>query len=288
MLSRSRRIQGYTIGRGAALMNSTFETLSRLITVRDLSQPFCDRFEVSTLAEDVWQEWDEDCIESGECPLDQIALATDQGSVLGWLGYDSLREGKTVGECLDPIAPGAILAANTPVIEAVKTLATTKLPFLFTLEGHSLSGCIGFSDLYKLPFRLCLFSLLLGIEQLASELIKTKPAQSLKTLSPDRLEKIKKVYRIRNLSLNNDGHEFEALMVDCTTFADKIRILRSVFKSVVPACGDSLINTAEQLRNDLAHSREDSDLAKSLKRETLLPLILWAETIQKELETALG
>jgi hypothetical protein len=269
-------------------MSSTFSTLSRLITVRDLSAPLYGPIEVSVPAKDAWQDWSEESIDRDTNPMDEIALATDGGSVVGWLAYESLEEGKTVGECVDVIAPDAILSANTPVIDAVRSLAKTRHHFFFTLEGQSLSGWIGFSHLYKLPFRLCLFSLLLGIEQLASELISTKPTTSLKVLRPKRLEKLKEVYRLRKLGLDKDGNQSDALLVDCTTFADKIMILRRVFKGVVPACGDPVFDAAEKIRNDLAHPRRDGDLAESLKRETLLPLIEWSETIQRELEAALG
>ena len=269
-------------------MSTPFEVLSRMITVRDLSEPISRSYETSEPVADIFPLWWEECDERGEDPMDQIGLATAEGHVVGWFGFDMLDTGKTIGECAEPIAAEAIIAADTPAIEAVKIFNTTAQHFFFTLEKNALSGWLGYSDLFKLPFRLCLFSLLLGIEQLASDLCKTQLRASLDALKPDRLEKVKDTYRRRGLKYDQAGNEYDSPLLDCTMFLDKITIIRKLFVQSVPAAKDRLFNTAESIRNDLAHPRDGSVIADRLQREKLLPLIAWSETIQQQMEQALG
>jgi hypothetical protein len=129
--------------------------------------------------------------------------------------------------------------------------------------------------------------LFLGIEQLASDLCKTQPLASLGALTPGRLNKAKETYQNRGFRYNNGGKEYEADLLDCTLFADKIRILQKLFKQMVPASTDGLFDLAESIRNDLAHPRDESVLAGRLERDKLLPLIDWSEKIQRQMEKAL-
>lgn len=268
-------------------MSTPFEVLARMITVRDLSEPIFGRFDVSNSAAEVSEQFWEECDERGEDPMDHIALATREGHVVGWFGFDMLETDKTIGECLEALAPEAILAAGTPVMEAVKAFATVEKHFFFTLENNSITACLAYRDLFKLPFRLCLFSLLLGIEQLASDLCKTRPHASLEALKPDRLKKLKETYLSRGLKYDRDGNEYEAGLLDCTMFLDKIMILRKLFSKEVPASEDHLFDAAERIRNDLAHPRDGSVIADRLKRENLLPLIDWSAKIQQQMKQAL-
>lgn len=219
--------------------------------------------------------------------MDQIALVRRQRQIIGWIGFDMLDADKTICECADPISPDAILASNTPIIEALPALTDERYPFLFVLEKNSLAEWISFSHLYKLPFRLCLFSLLLGVEQLCSELLKMDASEALSALRPKRIDGARAVYAKRGLRLNGHGKEYQTLLLDCTTFADKLGMVQSVFGASVPASKSPYFIRAEQVRNELAHTHEESDLAKQLKKDVLMPLIQWAETIQAESSVAI-
>jgi hypothetical protein len=268
-------------------MSTPFEVFSRLVTVRDISQPILGRFDIALSVEELNHLWVEKSDERGEDPMNQIALATDKGHVIGWLSFDSLWAEKSVGECTDPIDHNTILAAGTPIIDAVRAFATTSQLFFFVLENNSLTGVLFYGDLYKLPFRLCLLSMLLGIEQLASDLCKTQPVASLGALNSRRLGKAKETYRDRRYRYDDNGKEYEADLLDCTMFIDKVTILQEVFEQTVPASTDRLFKFAEKFRNDLAHPREEGFLAGKLKRDKLLPLIDWAEKIQRQMEQTL-
>jgi len=258
-----------------------------MITVRDISRKIFGKFEITNSSNEVFDRWYEDTADSGENPMNQIALATNSGRVVGWLGLDMLVTNKCIGECIDLVTPEMIMAAGTPLLEAAKAFATTDQHLFFTLEDNSLSGWLCYDDLFKLPFRLCLFSLLLGVEQLATDICKLQPGKSLNALSSGRLEKAKKTYSDRGFRRDQNGNESELELLDCTMFSDKIRILRKLFTREVPAASDSLFDFAECIRNDLAHPRDEDVIAVKLKRDKLLPFIEWSENVQKQMEQVL-
>lgn len=151
--------------------------------------------------------------------MDQIALAMKNGRVIGWFGFDMLDADQSIiGDCAEPLRPDGMLAADTPVIEAAKAFAGDAPHIYFILNENRIDGWLGYGDLYQLPFRLCLFALLLGIEQLASDLAKTQPHGSLGALSINRLQKVKLTYQNRGLRLDRNGNEYESILLDCTTF----------------------------------------------------------------------
>jgi len=264
-----------------------FELLTQLITVRDLCDPIQGKYEISQPVADVNEAWIEQCAESGQDPMDQIALATENGRTVGWIGFDMLMSDKSIRECFEPLRPDAMLAAGTPVIEAVKAMSNDEPHFYFILDENRISGWLGYAHLYKLPFRLCLLALLLGIEHLASDLIKREPDASLAVLSPERVAKLKPTYKNRGFRLNEQSEEYPSLLLDCTMFADKVKILKKLFVAEVPAARDKLFETAEKLRNSLAHPRDEDEIVDAMSREKLVPFIAWAGTIHAELENAL-
>jgi len=129
--------------------------------------------------------------------------------------------------------------------------------------------------------------LLLGIEQLASDLAKSQAHSSLAALNPTRLKKAKEIYKLRKLPLHPNGDEYESKLLDCTAFVDKIIILEEVFNNVVPACLNSLSKKAESIRNSLAHPGDEGEVVKVIDRRVLLPFLMWAEEIQAQMRQAL-
>lgn len=265
----------------------SFELLTRLITVRDLAQPIFGQFDVSESVADVFETWNETCMDTGQNPMDGIALATEHGRPVGWFGFDMLHEGKLIRDCADPLLPNNMLSANTPVLEAAKAFDVRGAHHYFILNENRIDGWMGYGDLFKLPFRLCLFALLLGIEQLASDLAHTQPRSALAALSPGLLEGAKRTYAKRGLGLDPDGKEYDSSLLDCTTFAGKIKILRKNFKGKVPACSNRLFDTAEDMRNSLAHPRNEGQVSELLERGVLLPFLNWATEIQAQMKRVL-
>lgn len=264
-----------------------FALLAQLITVRNLCEPIRAKYEITQTVSVANVAWVEQCAESDQDPMDEIALVTERGRIVGWLGFDMLMADKSIGDCFEPLRLDAMLTADTPVMEAVKALSKEDPHFYFVLDESRISGWLGYTHLYKLPFRLCLMALLLGIEHLASDLIKREPDASRAVLSPERVAKLKQIYKSRGFRENENGEEYGSLLLDCTTLADKMKILRKRFGTVVPASRDKLFDTAEKMRNSLAHPREEDEIADVLDRRKLIPFIAWAERIRSEMEAAL-
>jgi hypothetical protein len=266
---------------------STFKVLSELISVDDICEPFIGEFDISQSVESVDEEWQIDlCGEKGLDPMEQIALVKSNQKIIGWIGFDMLIPSKTLYECMDPISEDILISSDTPLLEAIHVYCRRNISIYLVLKGNRFIGYLHYSHFHKLPFRLCLFALLMDLERTLLEITKSDPTSFLKNLTEERLNYAKKVYGYRGLSLNEENKVFDSKLIECTTFIDKFKMLRKnpVIVQKWPNINSKFTNTAEKIRNSIAHAEgeEESGLLP-IKREELLPFIQWAEELQLQL-----
>ena len=228
---------------------STFKVLSELIRVDDICEPFIGEFDNSQSVESIWEEWSMDlCDEKGLDPMEQIGLVKSNQKIIGWIGFDMLESSKTLYECMDPISEDILISSDTPLLEAIHIVCRSNDFIFLVLKGNRFIGYLHYGHFHKLPFRLCLFALLMDLERMLLEISKSDPTSFLEKLTPERLNYAKKIYEYRFLSSNEENKVFDSKLIECTTFIDKFKMLRKnpVIIKKCPNINSKFSNTAEK------------------------------------------
>lgn len=271
---------------------SFYKQLSRLLTVGDICSELLGSFDGDVSISQAFEQWADLSLASEVNDVDQVGIVEVGGKIQGWIGvhtFDSEATNKdqSLSAHMDLISPSAILTADTPVLEAVKAFEVEHPWFFFVMRSNEIVGKLSCTDFYKVPFRLCLFSLLLSIERSALNLLRLSPHKAIDLLEVNYLRTAKGHYKRHGYKRMENGEEHLYLLLGCTSFADKLRIIRK-WESVsrhVPALLDEVrIQTCNDLRNCIAHATEDQRLADLLDRRTLVPFVLWAETLEHQLQ----
>ena len=181
------------------------------------------------------------------------------------------------------ITPDSIISANTTVYYATQLLASGK-DILLIIDGNTYTGFIVYEDLFKMPFRVCLFALVAELEQLALKLIKQNTLESWNCLADKRKEKaIQTFFNIpsknnlvdklmgveyiknkvkNNIDNNNIDDSDASILLDNTTFIDKNTILKK--RNLIPCISnskiDKIFNKAQTLRDSCAHPKSENDI----------------------------
>lgn len=267
-----------------------FRELANLVKVGDVFSPFIGQYERTQSVGEVSDDWWVRCGEEGIDPMDQIGMVVDNGKPEGLVAFEDLMADKQLSECMSPISPTAVMSADTPILEAVKAFANATPYFYAVLRGNTFIGWLSYEDIHKLPFRLCLFALLISTEKAALDVLQRDPKQAISRLRDGRVIHAQEIYRQRGYRKDEQGKEHAGLLLDCTTFVDKFQIiLRSEnLKSKLPALSRDFANVAEKLRNEIAHASQGQKSSVLLKRESLLPFIESAVKLQEQLLELLG
>jgi len=267
---------------------STFEELSKLIMVSDICEPFIGEFDKSQSVESVWEEWIQDlCDEKALDPMDQFALVKSNQKIIGWIGFEDLDSSKkTLCECMEPIRGSVLISSDTPLLEAIRVVCRSNDFIFLVLKGNQFIGWVYYNHFHKLPFRMCLFSLLIDLEEMLLKIIKYDPTSFLEKLTPGRLDKAKEIYKKRRYSLNKESKEYNSKLIECTQFCDKFTMLREdpVIVKKFPSINNKFGNEAEKIRNDIAHPKGEKSGALPIKKEKLIPFIEWAEELRQQLD----
>jgi len=241
------------------LPNFGFGELAALVKVGDVFSPFIGQFDLSQSVGDVFDNWSVLCGEEGIDPMDQVGLAVYNERPEGLIIFEDLLAHKKLSDCVSPISPKAVMSADTPILEAIEAFADATPHFYVVLRGNSFIGWLSYEDIHKLPFRLCLFALLIGIEKAALDLLQRNPTQAISLLRDGRVSQAQKIYGLREYRKDEQGKDHAALLLDCTTFVDKLEIISrsEQLKNRLPAISGDFAHAAEKLRNELAHASQD-------------------------------
>ena len=266
---------------------STFEELSQLITVKDICEPFIEVFDNSQSVKDIWEKWSMDlCDEKDLDPMEQIALVKSNQKIVGWIGFDMLDNDKTLCGNMESIGESILISSDTPLLEAIRVVCRSNDFIFLVLKGNQFIGWLHYSHFYKLPFRMCLFALLIDLEEMLLKIAKSDPISFLEKLSDKRLVKAKKIYKNRRYSLNKKGKEFDSKLIECTTFCDKFTMLKknAAIVQKFPNIKNKFSNKAEKIRNNIAHPNGKKSGVLPIEKEKLIPFIEWAEKLRQQLD----
>lgn len=265
---------------------STFKKLSQLICVNDICESFIGEFDNSQSVKSVWEEWSIDlCSEKALNPWEQIALVKSNQKIMGWIELEMLENSKTLCKCMEPIRGDILISSDTPLLDAIHIVCKKNNYIYLILKQNQFIGWLKYEHFHKLPFRMCLFALLIDLERMLLELTKSNPTLFLRNLNENRLDKAKKIYKKRGFSLNKESKEFDSKLIECTEFCDKFVMLRKN-PEIVQKCPNIINkfrNTAEDIRNYVAHPKGEKPELLPIKKDKLLPFIQWAEKLQQQL-----
>lgn len=197
------------------------------------------------------------------------------GPVEGFVGLAALTSG-CVADHMTPLRPSHLIADSTPLALLLKILETQE--YIFVLSASTVSGIVTRADLNKPPVRIFLFGLLSLFEMHMGYWIRDEYGEDwAEHVSPNRLEAAKNFHQERK----RRNQELELL--DCLQFSDKRQLftkseaIRSRLKIASKTSGDKMLNCAETIRNNLAHSHDD--LTKGADWNTVIATATWVEDV---------
>jgi len=155
---------------------STLKALSQLITVNDICEPFLGEFDSSQRVESFEKEWMELCCDKNHAPWEPVALVKHNRKIVGWVGFDSLSDAKTVFEGMEPINGDILISSDTPLFEAIHTVCSKNNSIYLVLKGNRFLGFLDYSHFNKIPFRMCLFALLIDLESMMLKITQSDPS----------------------------------------------------------------------------------------------------------------
>src|SRR5688572_6134985 len=169
---------------------SVYTRLTNLIGVRDVMTPVQAYVSLSSTLQHALDEVEE----AGTGDTGLPYLVRDDGRVVGWTQYWTLRDARDDGaahqlnerndsggyKVVLPINPDMMIAADTKLWRATDVLMSHSdgNQFLFVLDGHEIAGTLSYRDLFKPPFKVCLFAMTVELEQLGLRLCMRDAAAS--------------------------------------------------------------------------------------------------------------
>jgi hypothetical protein len=258
---------------------SVFTQFTKLVTARDLQTPLGPK-----LASDFTVEEGMQHIESIRQAMywPEICLVTRDEKPVGWVTWwllaeqcdddedGSVGQSRSAVDAMRPIDPGSLVSADTSAL-AVARLVAAQGEFLFVVDGNDITGTLAYENLFKPPFRVCLFSLMIQLEEEARKLISLDALCNWQALSASRQQKAIDVFNRKNAEEPSRGffgpskpvtvadvtNDYRARSVlKETTFIDKGTIIQK--QGLVSAMTKSemkqLFARAERVRNACVHA----------------------------------
>jgi len=259
--------------------------IASLVTVGDVSHPVLGSFDANEAITTVFSWWPDICLDTfSSDPMDHLALVSKDGRNVGSVGFDSLvnRDKGVLADVMHPLAVESLVSFETPLIQAAKLFHASSPYVYLVLQSNEITGWMSYHDLLSIPFRACLCSMLLAIEQAMLEIALTDPTLAASKLSPNRVKSLEQQIKRPSPKLK---HASTRQLLDRSLFSDKLCIIRrcKTTSDSIPAVNDRLVDAAKDVRNSLAHPSEDFRLLKLLSKERLHDFL----TRLTELETQL-
>ena len=261
-----------------------FAELTKLINVGSIQTPLGPDLDISHSVSDANEILAVAAFEDSYDPMWRLSLVRDGPRIVGHAGSEWLAEsGKNMGELMDPITPDMLVTADASLLDAIDLFASRERYYFLVLKNSEITGTLFFADLFKLPFRLCLFSLTLELEEAALRLALMHPKKGWNSLPDRRKRKALDIYEIRNKEKGQAVKDFDLIseklpfsdLLRCTTLADKRIIITRL--GLIPGFEKSDLNItfheAERVRNACAHPNTEEEIRPLLTPRQIQPFI---------------
>lgn len=237
------------------------------ITVKAIFEPLksCPANERVFLIEEAMRTWD----------FDVLGVREGENSpVIGYVLRSDLKTG-FVRDHLRKITPEMLITESTPIAELISLLPQKS--FLFVLNKTKVEGIVTQADLNKPPVRIYLFGLISLLEMHIGYWVRNQYEEDTwqSVLSQTRINKAQQLFDERK------KRNQEIDLFDCLQFCDKSslllknEVLRHNFSIQSIQQGKNVLESAEGLRNSLAHSQED--ISQEMNWSVISDSVVWIE-----------
>ncbi len=282
------------------------------MTVGDVYSPKLTHYDSEEKISDVFSNWESLCREAiPSDPLEYISLIERQGQVVGWLDFSDLvaagpERQEKVETCMHSVNVHSLITAETPLLETMK-LFNGQSPYCFlVIKGNIIVGAFSYQDLLSTPFRACLFSMLLSVEQTMVKIVQRAPELAVSKLKKDKIKRIACGIRKRESSQREVS---ASEILENIYFGDLLKIITSCgqTKSRLPSLDNVFterrnnfkgrpveviekkrVDQIVNLRNALAHPKEPWRIAVLLAKKDLQEFFDWLNAVERELITVLN
>jgi hypothetical protein len=232
-----------------------FQRIATLVTLADLTSALGPKLDAAMPIRAALELLEATAATGGYNPMARVSLVADsQGEAGSWVDFQNLAtaEDSQVGAAAAAVSAGDMLTDSTTALHAAKLLCLSDRPRFFVLHNNDIVGTVGFTDLFALPFRLCLFSLTLQLEAAALSLLARDADASIAALTEQRRGYAGVVFAKR---FGSSIDQSCLGLLRCTTFIDKAKILskRKLVAGYSKKRVQSIFSRAERVRNHCAH-----------------------------------
>ena len=277
---------GLTVGKpNSRILSDTkdalFLALANRISVSDIQTPLGPELGMDEYYSEAAGQLMDEGIENGYEAMDRISLVSNGERVVGYVFYEDLLS-DVVEDCMESFSPDMIMTEDTTILEAIERFAADQRFYFLVLGKGGISGSVHYTDLFKLPGRLCFFALTLEIEQLALDLLLLESNESWRALRKSR-QKIAHERWLKNSGKNSkilEDIDYEKTvqpwwnLLQSTSLIDKKIILAR--RNLLPAHLDleDIFTKIERVRNSCAHVESERYSAQVLVHEEIVPFVV--------------
>lgn len=265
-------------------------------------------FDADTKIADAANTWQGECLNRVPSdPLAYVSLVNKEEKPVGWLDFADLiaepDRADAVETCMMRIKAGSVVTADTPLLEAVKLFDVHSPNCYLVIRGTAIVGAFSYQDLLSIPFRSCLFAMLLSIEQGILDVAQTDvdlAASKLNEGTRKRLEgRLKKRLaagqKVNPSQIIEHASFFEILGIlrTCATTERRLTSLSASYTKQRRTFGGASakakqeqklrVELAVELRNALAHANQPWRISHLLPREDLKAFISWLTQFEHQL-----
>ena len=294
------------------MSGSVYTMMARQITVAEICTPIYT-IESSNSIWDGVAEWEAWGRQNDFLVLwNQVALIRNKGKLIGYTNetdlslfeedHPNISLNDKISRINIPVSVNQFLSADTPLLEIVKLFKGEGDKPFFVLKGNEIIGWLSFSDLFKLPFQLCIFALLTGIEGHMLEICARNSTHIIKKIKPEIVDSWRKKFNKEEKQRAQQGNwEFKELKKEdglsysgnlirnYISFSQKVEVLKKVegLEKYIPLLaqkdrnGKEFIETAISLRNKIAHGRNSG--AELLNPEELSIFLDWLSQLEEQM-----
>lgn len=261
--------------------DALFLALANRISVKDIQTPLGPELGTDEYCSDASGQLMDEGIENGYEALERISLVSNGERVVGYVFYEDLL-GDIVENCMESFSPDMLMTEDTTILEAIERFAADQRFYFLVLGKSGISGSVHYTDLFKLPGRLCFFALTLEIEQLALDLLLLESNESWLALRKGR-QIIAHERWLRNSGKSceiPDDIDYKKTvqpwwnLLQSTSLIDKKIILakRNLLPSHLNL--EDIFTKIERVRNSCAHPESERYSTQVLVHEEIVPFIV--------------
>lgn len=288
------------------LTNSSFQAfdlLSKNLRVCDFCNEFIDIYDINLSRDQVIDDWFINKTNDLDRDLaDQIAIVEKRGKAVGYLSaldlFPSamneflsapeidLDKDLALNDCIRPIEQSMIVTSDTSILEFAEIAAKSEHAVFFVYKGNKFIGWLSYNELNNSPFHICLFALILQLEETFLWALSLAPKTSFDLLSEGRQAKAFKLYQEKNYPWKSKNEPLYSILVGCTMIVDKITMLRRsplTTKSVPAIHNRKFCKILEKTRNKVAHPNPYNDFINEIPRALLPAFLSWTRELTDQL-----